>query len=78
MVYTSLTFGSTYWAFKKYFEVYQRSIKDPEGFWKEEARRLEWFKTWDKVIEWQPPYAYAKRKRGLYKRALEMLEKNKL
>jgi len=57
MAYTSLTFGSTYWPFKKYLEIYNRSIKDPEGFWTEEARKLEWFKTWEKVIDWQPPYA---------------------
>ena len=57
MVYTPLTFGATYWPFKRYFEVYNRSIKDPEGFWSEEARKLEWFKTWDKVLDWQPPYA---------------------
>jgi len=57
MVYTPLTFGATYWPFKRYFEVYNRSIKDPEGFWSEEARKLEWFKTWDRVLDWQPPYA---------------------
>jgi len=57
MAYTPLAFGSTYWPFKKYLEIYNRSIKDPEGFWTEEARKLEWFKTWEKVIDWQPPYA---------------------
>jgi acetyl-CoA synthetase len=57
MAYTPLTFGSTYWPFKKYLEIYNRSIKDPEGFWTEEARKLEWFKTWEKVLDWQPPYA---------------------
>jgi acetyl-CoA synthetase len=57
MGYTPLSFSSTYWPFKKYFEIYNRSIKDPEGFWSEEARKLEWFKTWEKVLYWQPPYA---------------------
>jgi acetyl-CoA synthetase len=57
MAYTPLTFGSTYWPFKKYLEIYNRSIKDPEGFWIEEARKLEWFKTWEKVLDWEPPYA---------------------
>jgi len=28
-----------------------------EDFWDEEARRLEWFRTWDKVLEWNPPFA---------------------
>ncbi|MGB9628447.1 MAG: acetyl-coenzyme A synthetase N-terminal domain-containing protein, partial [Thermodesulfobacteriota bacterium] len=57
MAFTSLTIGQTYWPFKKYLEIYNRSINDPEGFWAEEARKLEWFKTWDKVLDWQPPYA---------------------
>lgn len=35
----------------KYKEMYEKSIKDPEGFWAEEAERLEWFKKWDKVKE---------------------------
>lgn len=57
MTYTPFTSGQTYWPFKKYLEIYNRSIKDPEGFWAEEARKLEWFKTWDKVLDWQAPYA---------------------
>ena len=28
----------------KYLEMYQRSIEDPEGFWREQAKRLEWVK----------------------------------
>ncbi|HEX75076.1 MAG TPA: acetate--CoA ligase [Dehalococcoidia bacterium] len=57
MVNTSLSFESTYWPFKRYTEVYKRSLQDPEGFWAEEARKLDWFKTWDTVLEWQPPFA---------------------
>lgn len=33
----------------QYKEMYERSIKDPEGFWAEQAQQLDWFKTWDKV-----------------------------
>jgi len=36
---------------------YQESIKDPEKFWENEAKNLEWFKKWDKVLDWQPPFA---------------------
>ncbi|MEK2644842.1 acetate--CoA ligase [Bdellovibrio sp. BCCA] len=36
---------------EKYKEMYERSVKDPEGFWAEQAERLEWFKKWDKVKE---------------------------
>jgi len=37
--------------------VYERAKKDPEGFWAEAARSLDWFKPWDKVLEWDPPIA---------------------
>ncbi len=54
---TSLPSEAVYWPFKKYLEMYKRSIEDPEHFWAEEARKLDWSKTWDKVLEWEPPYA---------------------
>jgi acetyl-CoA synthetase len=34
-----------------------RSLVDPERFWAEEARKLDWYKTWDRVLDWDPPYA---------------------
>ena len=37
--------------------VYEKAKKDPEGFWAEAARSLDWFKPWDKVLEWNPPIA---------------------
>ncbi|MDH5783475.1 MAG: hypothetical protein OEZ35_07425 [Candidatus Bathyarchaeota archaeon] len=37
--------------------MYEESVKDPEKFWNREARKLEWFRTWDKVLEWDPPFA---------------------
>jgi acetyl-CoA synthetase len=37
--------------------VYEKAKKDPEGFWAEAARSLDWFKPWDKVLEWKPPIA---------------------
>jgi acetyl-CoA synthetase len=37
--------------------VYQRARVDLEGFWAEAARRLDWFKPWDKVLEWDVPWA---------------------
>jgi len=33
----------------KYQEMYARSIKDPNGFWGEEAKRLDWIKPFSKV-----------------------------
>ncbi len=32
-----------------YQQMYEHSIKDPEGFWGEQAKRLDWFKPWTKV-----------------------------
>jgi acetyl-CoA synthetase len=32
-----------------YLKMYDQSVKDPEGFWGEQAKRLTWFKPWDKV-----------------------------
>ncbi len=29
--------------------------RDPDGFWDRAARRLPWFRTWDRVFEWTPP-----------------------
>ena len=39
----------------EYEAIYRRSIDDPEGFWAEAARELDWFKPWDKVLDWNRP-----------------------
>ncbi|MCL2140057.1 MAG: acetate--CoA ligase [Dehalococcoidia bacterium] len=44
------------WSLKCYQALYRRSIDDPEGFWAEQASALTWEKTWDKVLDWNPPY----------------------
>jgi acetyl-CoA synthetase len=33
----------------RYREMYERSLKDNDGFWNEAAGRLHWFKKWDKT-----------------------------
>jgi acetyl-CoA synthetase len=35
----------------------KRAADDPEGFWAECARNLDWFKPFDKVLEWKFPFA---------------------
>jgi acetyl-CoA synthetase len=40
-----------------YREVYERSMRDPDAFWAEQADRLDWFRKWDRVLDWQPPFA---------------------
>ncbi len=31
--------------------------RDREGFWAAQAEQLHWFKKWDAVLEWNPPFA---------------------
>ncbi|HEY2486899.1 MAG TPA: acetate--CoA ligase [Candidatus Binataceae bacterium] len=35
----------------------KRAADDPEGFWADCARNLDWFKPFDKVLEWKFPFA---------------------
>ena len=35
----------------KYRAVHQRSLKDPEAFWAEQAAAIDWSKRWDKVLD---------------------------
>ncbi len=36
-----------------YLRMYDRSIRDPEGFWAEQAEaQVDWFEKWDTVLEW--------------------------
>ena len=37
-------------------DVYERANADHEAFWAEQADRLTWFKRWDTVMEWTPPW----------------------
>jgi acetyl-CoA synthetase len=36
----------------QYKKLFKRSTEDPEGFWAELAEQLDWFKKWDKVLEY--------------------------
>ncbi|MEJ0025160.1 MAG: acetate--CoA ligase [Rhizomicrobium sp.] len=40
----------------KYEAMYERSIKDPDGFWGEQAKRIDWIKPFMKVknVSWDP------------------------
>jgi acetyl-CoA synthetase len=42
---------------EQYEALYKKSIEDPEAFWADAARELHWFKPWDKVLEWNLPWA---------------------
>jgi acetyl-CoA synthetase len=36
--------------------IYERAASDPESFWAEQAERLHWYRRWDSVLEWNPPW----------------------
>jgi acetyl-CoA synthetase len=42
---------------KRYLEFQQKAISNLEKFWEKEAEKLPWFKRWDKVLQWEEPYA---------------------
>ena len=35
-----------------YHRSYEQSVKDPEGFWAEQAETFTWSKKWDSVLDW--------------------------
>ena len=37
--------------------IYRDGAKSRQRFWAEQARQLEWFTPWKKVLEWRPPHA---------------------
>jgi acetyl-CoA synthetase len=41
----------------EYRALHARSVQDPDGFWGEQARELDWFTPWSKVVEWNLPDA---------------------
>jgi acetyl-CoA synthetase len=42
---------------EQYEELYKQSIEEPETFWGNVAKDLHWFKPWDKVLDWNLPWA---------------------
>jgi hypothetical protein len=40
MTQAGVTGQDKYWPLKRYLEVHDRSLRDPGGFWDEEARTL--------------------------------------
>jgi acetyl-CoA synthetase len=38
-------------------DLYARAEADPEAFWAEWARKLEWFEPWREVLQWKAPHA---------------------
>ncbi len=42
---------------EQYEQMYRESMDDPDTFWGRAAGELHWFKKWDRVLDWKPPYA---------------------
>ncbi|CAN5414171.1 acetate--CoA ligase [soil metagenome] len=42
---------------EQYDKLYRESIADPQKFWGDIAGALHWFTKWNKILDWQPPYA---------------------
>ena len=42
--------------------MYAQSVNDPDGFWREQARRIDWIKPFTKVknVSWDPDNLYIK------------------
>ena len=62
---TSLPFGEKYYpanekitAGENRKKEWEKSIKDPQAFWAEKAKAIDWFKKWDKVLDDSDPPFY--------------------
>jgi acetyl-CoA synthetase len=42
---------------EEYKRLHAESVNSPETYWAREAEALTWQKKWDKVLDWQPPFA---------------------
>ena len=38
-------------------KIAKEALSNPENFWSEQAENLVWSRQWDKVLEWNPPFA---------------------
>jgi acetyl-CoA synthetase len=48
---TSLPFNEKIYPGKILKDEWERSIKNPQEFWAEKAKAIDWFRTWDKVLD---------------------------
>ncbi len=54
----SLPVNTRVWPAARYLDHYKESLKNPEAFWGEVGKRLNWRKSWDQVLKWDPPFAH--------------------
>jgi acetyl-CoA synthetase len=36
--------------------IYDTANADPQAFWAEQARQLDWIQPWDSLMDWTPPW----------------------
>ena len=41
----------------QYEALWNRAKDDPQGFWAEQAKMLDWYAPWSEVLDWKPPFA---------------------
>jgi acetyl-CoA synthetase len=49
--------GKKFYPTKRYIEFQQNAVINLEKFWEKEAEKLPWFRRWEKVLQWEEPYA---------------------
>ncbi|MEA3488555.1 MAG: acetate--CoA ligase [Euryarchaeota archaeon] len=49
--------SAKFYPVKGYIDFQRNATADIERFWAKEAEKLDWFKPWDKVLEWKEPFA---------------------
>jgi len=49
--------GKKFFPVRRYIEIQRDAINNSERFWAKEGEKLPWYKRWDKVLEWDPPFA---------------------
>ncbi len=42
---------------EEYRKMYEYAERDPEGFWGEQSKMLDWFEPYTRVLEWKLPHA---------------------
>ncbi len=53
----SITANAEVSSLEQYHELWNRAKNDPQSFWDNEAKKLAWDKHYDRVLEWNEPFA---------------------
>lgn len=53
----SITANAEVSSLEQYHELWNRAKNDPQSFWDNEAKKLAWNKPYDRVLEWNEPFA---------------------